>query len=83
MAHRPYRIVVHAKPRSNPDSALLAQVVILLGRHLHQQQQLWATRHAKADESRSSSGCHEKPSALPPQGLTDGDEGQPGEGGRW
>jgi hypothetical protein len=36
---RQYRIRVYGKQRKDIDPALLAQVVILLGRHLHHQQQ--------------------------------------------
>lgn len=39
MMGRQFHIRVYGTPRKNPDPALLAQVVILLGRHLHQQQQ--------------------------------------------
>lgn len=36
---RQFRIRVYGKPRPHPDPVLLAQVVILLGRHLHRQRQ--------------------------------------------
>jgi hypothetical protein len=39
MVRHAYRIRVYGKQRKNIDPALLAQVVILLGRHLHQQRQ--------------------------------------------
>lgn len=32
-----YRIRVYGKPRRSPDPVMLMQVVILLGRYLHQQ----------------------------------------------
>jgi hypothetical protein len=58
---RQYRIRVYGTQRKNIDPALLAQVVILFGRHLHQQRQqqqqcLQATEHAKTGNSSSASG---------------------------
>lgn len=32
-----YRIRVYGKPRRSPDPVMLMQVVILMGRYLHQQ----------------------------------------------
>ncbi len=35
---RAYRIRVYGKARENPDPAMLAQIVILIGRRLHAEQ---------------------------------------------
>lgn len=53
--NRHYRIRVYGTQRKNIDPALLAQVVILFGRHL-QQQRLQATGHAETGTSASVSG---------------------------
>jgi hypothetical protein len=39
MARKRYRIRVTGKPRTHPDPAMLAQIVILIGRRLHAEQQ--------------------------------------------
>lgn len=46
----PYRIRVYGKPRKDIDPALLAQVVILLGRHLRQQRQKRQARSGQTPE---------------------------------
>ena len=42
---RRYRIRIYAKPRENPDPAMLAQVVVLLARQLQRQQQQHGKEH--------------------------------------
>lgn len=49
MVGRRYRIRVMGKPRKNPDLRLLAQVVVLYGRHL------WRERQGR-DAGASASG---------------------------
>jgi hypothetical protein len=39
MTRSRYQIRVTGKPRANPDPVMLAQVVMLIGRRLHQEQQ--------------------------------------------
>lgn len=38
MGRRRYRIRISGKPRPHPDPAMLAQIVILIGRRLQEQQ---------------------------------------------
>lgn len=74
---RQFRIVVHATPRTHPDPTLLAQIVILLGRHLHhhQQQGRAATGHAKTQpggtaprQRHKSEPRTTRPASAPPRG---------------
>ena len=87
---RQYRIRVYGTQRKNIDPALLAQVVILFGRHLHQQRQqqqqrLQATEHAKTATSSSVSGnprnpdvAHAEPSSGDRSRTPEGDEDSEG-----
>jgi hypothetical protein len=52
---RQFRIRVCGKQRHNIDPALLAQVVILFGRHLHQRNQQHNQRAAQ--DATASQGC--------------------------
>jgi hypothetical protein len=92
---RQYRIRVYGTQRKNIDPALLAQVVILFGRHLHQQRQqqqqrLQVTEHAKTATSSSVSGnprnpnvAHAEPSSGDRSRTPEGDEDSEGAvGGR-
>lgn len=66
---RYYRIRVSGAPRRNLDPVLLAQVVIVLGRHLQQQRQQQARRDTSdAGTGQSLSGC-----PVPPDQGADGD----------
>lgn len=59
MSKRGYRIRVSGSPRRHLDPVLLVQVVILLGRHLQQQQQPTRGRSgAGAGESSAGSPAH-------------------------
>jgi hypothetical protein len=62
---RQYRIRVYGTQRKNIDPALLAQVVILLGRHLQQQRQ----------QSHHQDAAHPKPSKNPSVSLGRGNPG--------
>jgi hypothetical protein len=66
---RQYRIRVYGKQRKDIDPVLLAQVVILFGRHLQQQR-----RHAAEDATTSSSSSASRrrstPAATPSEGDT-------------
>lgn len=42
---RQFRIRVRATPRANPDPAMLAQIVILFGRYLHEQRHQQKSTH--------------------------------------
>lgn len=53
---RQCRIRVYGAQRHNIDPALLAQVVILLGRHLHHQRH-HQHNHRAAQEATASQGC--------------------------
>lgn len=72
---RQFHIRVYGTPRKNPDPALLAQVVILLGRHLHQQQQQRqqqqrggsATGHTGSGEAAGSPRHRRQPIASQPE----------------
>jgi hypothetical protein len=84
---RQYRIRVYGKQRKDIDPALLAQVVILFGRHLHQQQQQQSTQDATADRSPSASARRGKPVVTPlaegdtpPRAPREGEGDNPGEG---
>lgn len=71
-----YRIRVLGKPRENPDPAMLAQIVILIGRRLHTknlQQSAHLTGEADPPEDRPR--IQEIPTAE-----SDADAG-PGDGG--
>ncbi len=56
---RQFHIRVYGKPRKNPDPALLAQVVILLGRHLHQQRQQRQQQRRQAGSVTGHTGASE------------------------
>lgn len=47
---RRYRIRVSGKARENPDPAMLAQIVILIGRRLHAEHLQQHAAHANRDE---------------------------------
>lgn len=47
---RRYRIRVSGKARENPDPAMLAQIVILIGRRLHAEQLHQQPAHAGRNE---------------------------------
>jgi hypothetical protein len=53
---RQFHIRVYGRPRTHPDPALLAQVVILLGRYLHQQQQERQQQRGGSATGRAESG---------------------------
>jgi hypothetical protein len=58
MARKRYRIRVTGKPRTHPDPVMLAQIVILIGRRLHAEQQ----------QQRATGGTRTRPEAgSPPQ----------------
>lgn len=59
---RRFRIRVYGKQRNNIDPALLAQVVILFGRHLHQQGQGLAS--GQAEVNKQSGQSHQHPGQL-------------------
>lgn len=63
---RQYRIRVYGTQRNNIDPALLAQVVILLGRQLQQQRQHHGTRRAKVARYPSVSLRRRKPGLVKP-----------------
>ena len=76
MMGRQFHIRVYGPPRKNPDPALLAQVVILLGRYLHQQQQQrqqqqWggsATGRTGSGEAAESPRHRDKPAQVESSG---------------
>lgn len=76
---RVYRIRVLGKPRENPDPAMLAQIVLLIGRRLH-------TEHLQQrQEAPHIAGKSKPPENLPwavelPSAESDTDSG-PGDGG--
>jgi hypothetical protein len=86
--NRHYRIRVYGTQRKNIDPALLVQVVILFGRHLHQQQH--TTEHTKTTNHSSASGnpsnpgvAHAEPPSRDTRQTPEGDEdgkGAVGEG---
>jgi hypothetical protein len=63
---RQYRIRVYGKQRKNIDPALLAQVVILFGRHLHQQRHQ-ATEDTTAGKSPAASRSRGNPGVAHPE----------------
>jgi hypothetical protein len=79
---RQFRIRVYGQPRPHPDPALLAHIVILLGRHLHQQQEHHHQQghglrqhgghqtadHAAAGETVPAPGRRRKPAQTKPGG---------------
>jgi hypothetical protein len=86
---RQYRIRVYGKQRKDIDPALLAQVVILFGRHLQQQQQQnhHATEDATAGKNPSASRRRNKPVVISPaeedtapRAPREGEGDNPGEG---
>lgn len=67
---RQFRIRVYSKQRHNIDPALLAQVVILFGRPLHQRNH--QHNHQAAQDATASQGCpstrhHGKPGVTRPE----------------
>ena len=84
---RQYRIRVYGKQRKDIDPALLAQVVILFGRHLHQQQQQHqSTQDATTGRNPSASARRGKPVVTPhgegdtpPRAPREGNGDNPGE----
>lgn len=87
-----YRIRVYGKPRKDIDPALLAQVVILLGRHLHQQrqqQQRRVTARQAQEGDHAGEDVSSADNASPPsessgqdtlRAVDDSDEGNAGAG---
>ena len=65
---RQYRIRVYGTQRNNIDPALLAQVVILFGRHLQQQQQQRKPRVAGRNRKMGKGSSSSTP--APQCGLT-------------
>lgn len=86
---RQFRIRVYGTQRKNIDPALLAQVVILFGRHLHQQQECRqrqrqgsATRHTgKNKQAGQSPRRPEKPTQAEPE-MNDTPQRNSDNGGR-
>lgn len=76
--NRRYRIRVYGAQRKNIDPALLAQVVILFGRHLQQQRQQrmrnhGGVEHPRIDQGSSPSLCPEHPAATSEAGPSSQD----------
>ena len=69
---RRYRIRVSGKARQNPDLAMLAQIVILIGRRLHAEQ---LHQHAEAQHA---SRNEETEIATSDQAAVDGSASQAG-----
>lgn len=87
---RQYRIQVYGQRRQNIDPALLAQVVILFGRHLNQQRQQQQDHQTTANvagKDSSEPGSPNNPGVAhlePPPGdtpHTSNDDDGTGEGG--
>jgi hypothetical protein len=87
---RQFRIRVYGTQRHNIDPVLLAQIVILFGRQLHQrqqQQQQSATGHARVEQgcpSPRSAGKSEVTNPKPPRSentspIPQTDEDNPGD----
>jgi hypothetical protein len=69
---RAYRIRVYGRRRQNVDPRQLAQILILLGRHLYEQQQ--ARKARAADRAATGQQREESPESGPDTGEPPDDE---------
>ena len=60
-----YRIRVSGKPRKNPDPAMLAQIVILIGRRLQQERLQQSQPNDRGAEDRLSDTQQPAPDVSP------------------
>lgn len=71
---RAYRIRVYGKARENPDPAMLAQIVILIGRRLHAEQLQQQAAHTNGGVAGADNTPHAHSDGSEPEAGSTGGE---------